>query len=100
MSVIIFARFKVDTDKFERLMSERKKDFIAVAEEGRSKGAVHHQFAIGEGEIVVIDEWTNAAAFQEFFENQATVAEMMEQVGVQGPPEITVLRAANSPDQF
>jgi quinol monooxygenase YgiN len=100
MSVIIIGRFKVDTDKFERLLTERKADFIAVAKEGKSKGAAHHRFAIGDGEIVVIDEWTSAEAFQKFFEGQATVAEMLDQVGFQGPPEVTVLRAVDTPDQF
>jgi quinol monooxygenase YgiN len=100
MSVIIYARFKLDTDKFERLLSERKADFLAVANEGKSKGAAHHQFAVGDGELVVIDEWTSAEAFQKFFEGQATISEMMEQVGLQGPPEVTVLRAVDSPDRF
>jgi quinol monooxygenase YgiN len=100
MSVIIYARFKLDTDKFERLVTERQADFVAIAKEGKSKGAVRHRFAIGDGELVVIDEWSSAEAFQKFFEGQATIAEMMEQVGLQGPPEVTVLRAVESADQF
>src|SRR5690242_19617093 len=52
MSVIVCARFKVDTDKFERLLSERKSDFVAIAEEAKGKGAIHHRFGLGDGELL------------------------------------------------
>jgi hypothetical protein len=50
---------------------------------------------------VIVDEWPEAQSFQKFFESQATIPELMQAGGVQGPPEFEILEArSDAPDQF
>jgi heme-degrading monooxygenase HmoA len=100
MSVFVIVRLKVDATKLEQLFSERTNDFEAVGEEAREKGALHHRFVAGNGEVLIVDEWDKAESFQHFFANHAMIADFMKSAGVEGPPEVTVYRPLDSPDQF
>jgi hypothetical protein len=71
-----------------------------LAGKAKAAGAIHHQFVAGDGEVVIIDEWGTAEAFQEFFDGQPKVAELMGAAGVAGPPDITVYQSMESPDRF
>jgi hypothetical protein len=61
-----------------------------ITEDTKAGGLIHHTFVAGEGELVVIDEWTTAEQFQSFFEGNVKVAKVMESVGVTGPPVIAI----------
>jgi hypothetical protein len=71
-----------------------------VSAAGKAAGAVRHNFAGGDNEILVVDEWPDEKSFQEFFENQPEIADIMRDGGAQGPPEISFYRILNTPDQF
>ncbi|HEU0241067.1 MAG TPA: hypothetical protein VH496_14375 [Mycobacterium sp.] len=71
-----------------------------IASAGKAAGAVRHTFAGGEGEVLVIDEWPDEAAFQNFFASQPEIADVMRDGGAQGPPMTTFYRKLNTPDQF
>jgi hypothetical protein len=100
VSVIVIGRMTVDPANVEKLWSDRKDDFLAVLKEAKTAGALHHRWGFGDGYVSIIDEWRDAASFQQFFENQPVIAELMQQAGVQGPPEFQILEAKRAPDEF
>jgi quinol monooxygenase YgiN len=66
----------------------------------RSAGGVHHRFGIGDGFVVMVDEWETAGQFQQFFAHPDLQA-FIGSVGADpAPPQITVAEAVASPDQY
>ena len=100
MSVIVIGHMTVDPANVERLWRERGQDFEAVAAAAKAAGAIHHQWAFAETQVVIIDEWPDAEAFQRFFDGQPMIAELMQEGGVQGPPTFEILEAKAGPDAF
>jgi hypothetical protein len=99
MSVLVIGKVPGDTAVFTKVMAERTDQLVRIAEEARAAGAIHHRFGVGDGFVLIMDEWERPEQFQQFFSRediQALVAEM----GASGPPEITVSEAISSPDQF
>ena len=101
MSVIITAKVFGDTDAFQKAAINRADEFKQVSETGRSRGALHHRFGIGEGFIYVIDEWDAPEHFEAFF-TDPKMQEFVASVGADPtiPPEITVTEAFPSADEF
>jgi hypothetical protein len=100
MSVLVIGRMTVDPTNVEKLWADRGADFEAVAKEAKAAGALSHRWALGDGFAVIIDEWSDAAAFQKFFDTQALIPELMQAAGVQGPPEFIIAEARQAPDEF
>jgi hypothetical protein len=100
MSVIVIGRMQVDPANVAKLWAERRGDFEAASKDAKAAGALHHRWGFGDGEVVIIDEWNDAASFQTFFETHAVVADLMASAGVQGPPEFTIVEAKQGPDEF
>jgi quinol monooxygenase YgiN len=100
MSVLIIAKFQGDTDVFRKALADRSEDFRKLADGAQAAGSIHHRFAIGDGFILVVDEWESAAHFEQFFANP----ELQAFIGTVGaapvPPEVTIAEAVASPDQF
>jgi hypothetical protein len=100
MSVLVTIKFQGDTATFRRALAERAEEFTKIAEQGRSSGAIHHRFGVGDGFVLVVDEWQSVDDFQRFFSDP----EIQTFIGSAGaaptPPEITVTEAITSPDQF
>jgi hypothetical protein len=66
----------------------------------RAAGGIHHRFGIGEGFVVIVDEWESAGHFQQFF-GQPELQAFIGQVGADpAPPEIIIAAAVSSPDQY
>lgn len=70
-----------------------------LADRAKELGCIHHRFAIGDGEILVVDEWENAEAFHAFFADDE-IASAMQAAGAQGAPDIAFYEAIETPDQF
>jgi len=101
MSVIITAKLSGDTNVFTKSLKERADEFREFAGRGREAGALHHQFAVGNGFVLVNDEWTSAEAFNKFFSDP----QLMKFIGSVGAdpnaaPEITIGESVDSPDKF
>jgi quinol monooxygenase YgiN len=101
MSVIVAVKITGDTDAFKKSLTERAEDYRNIATRAKEHGALHHRFAVGDGFVLVNDEWENAEAFQKFFGDP----EMREFIGSAGgdanvAPEIIWGDAVESPDQF
>jgi hypothetical protein len=99
MSVLVSARIAGDTAKFRQLMESDPDRFRQLAEQAKSAGAIHHRFAVGDGYVLVIDEWETAEAFQQFFQNPA-IGAIIADAGGTGQPDIVIAEAIESPDQF
>jgi quinol monooxygenase YgiN len=98
MSVIMTLRVSGDPDKLERLAGENRDMINGISERAKEHGIIAHRFYGSEGQIMVVDEWPDAASFHAFFEaEQATIGPMMEQVAT-GEPEITFWRKLDTGD--
>jgi quinol monooxygenase YgiN len=97
MSVIVIGRFNADPAKMAAVFNSREKDVLAVTDDARTRGALRHRFAADNGQVLVVDEWESAEAFFEFFASQATVADLMREVGVQGEPQFSVYPLIDAP---
>ena len=101
MSVIVATKVFGDASVFTKSLDERADEFRAYSARGQEAGAIHHQFAIGDGFVLVIDEWESAEAFQKFFGDP----ELQAFIGSVGgdpnrAPEIVVGESVDSPDKF
>jgi len=100
MSVVIIGKFQGDTAKFRQALVERAAEFEKIGQEGRAAGALHHRFAIGDGYVMVVDEWESVGQFEQFFGNPDLQAFVGSVGAGAAPPELTIGEAVASPDQF
>ncbi|HEX6685043.1 MAG TPA: hypothetical protein VF062_19795 [Candidatus Limnocylindrales bacterium] len=100
VSVIMMMRVKGDPAALESYAVDNAEQLQRIAQEGKAKGCMHHQFAVADGEVVVIDEWPSETAFRDFFDNQAEIPEVMKKAGAKGKPEVTFYRKLDTADQF
>ena len=73
---------------------------MKISDTARSAGAIHHRFGIGDGVVLVVDEWESVEHFQQFFADPSLQAFITSTGAAQAPPEIIVTEAVASPDQF
>src|SRR3954467_4186211 len=66
MSVLVTMRAKSDTDQFRRFIATEGDRLREIAQSARDAGAIHHRFGVGDGFVVVVDEWDTAESFQRF----------------------------------
>lgn len=101
MSFIVTVKIPGDTTAFTKSLDERADEYREISGRGRAQGAIHHQFAVGDGFILVNDEWESADAFQKFFSDPELKA-FIGSVGgdANAAPEITVGEVIDSPDKF
>jgi quinol monooxygenase YgiN len=100
MSVLITSKFHGDTAVFRSALVDHADRLAAFAEQSRAAGAIHHRFGVGDGFVLVVDEWTSVEQFQQFFGNPDLQAFIAAMGADPGPPEITVTEAVSSADQF
>jgi hypothetical protein len=100
MSVLVIGKFEGDTAKFRQALTDRAGEFAKIADMARSAGGVHHRFGIGDGFVVIVDEWETAGQFQQFFANPDLQAFIGSVGAAPVPPQITVAEAVASPDQY
>jgi quinol monooxygenase YgiN len=100
MSVLVIVKIKADKAAFEKLVAERGDKMREISSRGMAAGARHHRFGMGyDGTVVIVDEWNNAEAFQQFF-SDPEIGAIMQDSGVQGAPEVLIVEALETPDQF
>jgi hypothetical protein len=99
MSVLIVGRFPGDTAVFKRVLSDRADELVGVSEQARAAGAIHHRFAVGDGFVILVDEWESPQQFEQFF-GRADIQALVGEMGASGPPDITIVEAIASPSDF
>lgn len=100
MSIFMILRVSGDPDGFERYANANAEMLQRIAAAGKAAGATRHAFAAGDGELLVIDEWPDAEAFQRFFDSQKEIPKVMQEGGAKGSPEISIYRKLDTPDIF
>lgn len=101
MSVVVIVRFQVpDVAKAMEVLSSHAALLEEVTVDAKSKGAIHHRFLAGDGELVVVDEWGAAEQFQGFFAGNASVEQITIAAGVTGPAEVMVFSPVDAPGTF
>jgi hypothetical protein len=100
MSVLIVGKFQGDTARFRAALVERADEFVSITENAKAAGAVHHRFGIGDGFVLLVDEWDSVDSFQKFFADPNLQAFIGSVGAAPSPPELTITEAITSPDQF
>jgi hypothetical protein len=100
VSVLITFAVQGDTAVFRQALADRADEFEAISDRAKQAGAIHHRFGIGDGFVLVVDEWETAEQFESFFSNPELQAFIGSIGGSGGAPAITVTEAIDSPDQF
>jgi hypothetical protein len=100
MSVLIVGKFKGDTSKFNTALAERGDEFAAIGERARQSGCIHHRFGVGDGFVVVVDEWGSVDQFNSFFSDPELQGFIASTGASAEPPELVITEAINSPDEF
>ena len=100
MSLLVIGKFQGDTALFQRALVERSSEFEKVAERARADGGIHHRFGVGDGYVVIIDEWASLEQFQNFFGNPEIQAFIGSVGAAPLPPEIIIAEAVSSPDEY
>ncbi len=99
MGVLVTMKVKGDTHQFRRFLDSDADRLREISKAAQAAGCVHHRFGVGDGFVLVIDEWESAEAFQRFIGSDE-IAEVMREAGAQSEPEIEFTEAVESPDQF
>jgi len=99
MSVVVTMKVNGDTAQFRRTLETETDRIQALAARAREQGCIHHRFAVGDGFVMVVDEWETAEAFQGFISSPELV-EIMGEMGARSEPEVEIGEAVESPDQF
>jgi heme-degrading monooxygenase HmoA len=101
MSAIVIAHFPVaDVDRAKRALASNASLLDEVTEDAKRLGCHHHRFLQADGELLVLDEWDSAEAFQGFFEGNAKVGRVTQAAGVEGPPRVEVFSSVDAPGTF
>ena len=100
LSVFMTTKFNADTEAFRKFVDERGDALVAIREDAKSKGCLSHRHALGDGYVLVIDEWESADAFHDFFQGNEAIQEVMQSMRTEGEPVHTSGEILNSPDTF
>jgi hypothetical protein len=100
MSVLVIAKFQGDTAQFRQALAERGEEFTKMASSAQAAGGIHHRFGVGDGFVVVVDEWETAGHFERFFADPGLQAFIGSVGAAPVPPEVTIAEAVTSPDQY
>lgn len=101
MSVLVTMKVAGNVATFQEAVTSRADEFAEIGARSKTEGAIHHRFGVGDGFVVVVDEWETPEQFEKFFGNpdlQAFIGEIGGDRTV--APEITITEAITSADQF
>ena len=99
MSVLIIGKFPGDTAVFKKVLTDRADELVGVSEQARAAGAIHHRFGVGDGFVILVDEWDSPQHFEQFF-GRPDIQALTGEMGASGPPEITIVEATASPSDY
>lgn len=88
-----------DTKTFESFIAGNEALVLELTERSKAAGCRAHRFAVGDGYVVVVDEWDTAEQFQGFI-SSPDIQGVMAQMGAQGEPEITLADPKGFPGEF
>ena len=98
MSVLVSMRVPGDTDQFRRWVQDEER-LMGFSERAKAAGALHHRFAVGDGFVLVQDEWESVEQYQMFISALQDEG-VFQDAGAQGEPQVTIAEAIATADQF
>ena len=99
MSVLVVLRVPGDTATFESFVSSNKERVRSKSASVPRRDCLAHRFAVGDGHIIVVDEWETPEQFQTFF-SAPDVQTIVGEMGARGEPEITFANPEGFPGEF
>lgn len=99
VGVLVVITVPGDTSQFEVFMAANSALVEELSDKAKAAGCRSHRFAVGDGEVIAVDEWDSPQQFEAFMatpEIQAVMAEM----GAQGQPKVTIATAKGFPGEF
>jgi hypothetical protein len=96
MSVLITMKVAGDVNQFRQWVANEDR-LREIAERAKAAGAIHHRFGIGDGFVLVVDEWDTEEHFHEFM---AGIQEVFAEAGAQAAPELAITEAISTADEF
>jgi heme-degrading monooxygenase HmoA len=100
MSVLVTLRAQADVARFEKLAADDPAVFEGILRRAKERGLISHRFWASDTEILVVDEWPSEAAFNGFFQTTPEIQELMQRAGVDGPPQVSFWRPAETRDEY
>ena len=101
MSVIVIVRCVVtDLGKAQEWVDAHPDVPEEITAYGKSLGQIGHRIITDGKDLVVIDEWPDADAFNTFFAGAARMGEFLSGAGIVGEPEVQIFEALNVPGSF
>lgn len=88
-----------DTAQFESFVAGNKTLVEDLTEKAKAGGCTSHTFAVGEGHVIVVDQWESAEQFQAFI-GSPEIQQVLGQMGATGEPQVTVGAAKGFPGEF
>jgi hypothetical protein len=94
-------RAKGDPALLEKHAADNPDAIRAISADAEKHGMIAHRFyGSDDGQIMVVDEWPDAASFQTFFAaNAERIQPMMAAIGATGEPEVTFWRELDTHDK-
>jgi quinol monooxygenase YgiN len=99
VSVLVVMTVPGDTAQFESFIAANKEMVEELTEKAKAAGCSGHRFAVGDGQVIVVDLWESAEQFQAFI-GSPEIQQVMGQMGATGEPQITVGAAKGFPGEF
>jgi hypothetical protein len=91
VSVYVTLRVTTDPAAFEQAASDHAEAIARIMEHATANGLIGHRWLRGEGEVMAVDEWPDAASFQAFMgAAEAEIGPFMAAAGATVPLEVTV----------
>jgi len=100
MSVLVTVKFPGDTATFRQALTDRADEFAKLKDGAMAAGGIHHRFGVGDGFVLVVDEWASPQHFERFFGDPSLQAFIGTLGADPVPPEVTMTEAVDSPDQY
>jgi len=93
-------RVSGDGTKIEALASEDPSVLQKIVDRAKEHGCTSHRFFGTEDEVLVVDEWPTAEAFQGFFDASPEIRGVMDRAGVTSQPEVKFWRKLDTKDEI
>jgi hypothetical protein len=88
-----------DTEQFESFMAANTKRVEELSDRAKAAGCLRHRFAVGDGQVIVVDEWETAEAFNSFI-SSPDIQSVMGEMGARGEPVVTIADPKGFPGEF
>lgn len=100
MSVITITHLRGDVDKMKAVLAGGAETMEQVSAAAREAGALSHRFVVGDGELLVLDEWTSAQAHADFFSSNEGIRSLLGAAGLTAPPSTDVFETLEAAGTF